>query len=160
MMRKFISLTALLLFVLAQAAFAAAPIEENSFETPEHEARYQDLIEVLRCPKCLNVNLAGSDAPIAALMRAEIREQLAEGRSDEEIKEFMVARYGEFVLYKPRLTAGTALLWFGPLILLLAGFFIVKRMLASQRADVTEARLSPEEQQKLQSLLGDDKGTR
>ena len=156
-MRKSCSVL-LLLLLLTPAAFAAAPIEDVSFDSPEQEARYEDLIEVLRCPKCLNVNLAGSDAPIAAIMRAEVREQLAEGRTDEEIKEFMVARYGEFVLYKPRLTAGTALLWFGPLILLLAGFFILQRVLASQRGAATEAALSPEERQKLQSLLGEDKG--
>src|SRR5688572_19881410 len=158
MMRNFLQVMLLLLF--AHGAFAAAPIEDVSFETPEMEARYKELIAVLRCPKCLNVNLAGSDAPIAAIMRAEVREQLAEGRSDDEIKEFMVARYGEFALYKPRLTAGTALLWFGPLLLLLGGLFILRRMLASQRSAITEAVLSAEERQKFQDLLGDDKGTR
>jgi cytochrome c-type biogenesis protein CcmH len=102
-------------------------------------------------------NLAGSDAPIAASLRAEIREQLAEGRSDDEIIEFMTARYGDFVLYRPRLTTGTALLWFGPLALLLAGLVILRRMLVAARntPSAGAGSLSPQEVQKLHALLND-----
>jgi cytochrome c-type biogenesis protein CcmH len=155
-MRRLLSLV-LFLAILAPRAFAAAPIEELSFATEEQEAHYHNLINELRCPKCLNVNLAGSDAPIAANMRAKIREQLAEGQSEEEIKEFWVARYGEFVLYRPRLSPATVALWFGPLMLLLAGFAIVRRMLASSRDAASEASLSSEEMQKLQTLLDGNK---
>lgn len=145
----------LLAFLLLGSAYAAAPIEDLTFASAEEEARYNKLIAELRCPKCLNSNLAGSDAPIAASLRAEIREQLAEGRSDAEIIEFMTARYGEFVLYRPRLSAGTALLWFGPLALLIAGFFILRRMLILQRGEPDPGTLSAEEQRKLQVLLND-----
>jgi cytochrome c-type biogenesis protein CcmH len=154
MMRR---LLPLLLLVLAPAffspaLFAAAPIEDVNFADAETQARYDKLIAELRCPKCLNSNLAGSDAPIAASLRTAIREQLDAGRSDDEIIDFMTARYGEFVLYRPRLTAGTALLWFGPLALLIAGFVVLRRMLAAARTGRDE-ELSPEELQKLQVLL-------
>lgn len=151
MMRR---LLPFLLLVLAPALFAAAPIEDVTFADAEQRARYDKLIAELRCPKCLNSNLAGSDAPIAASLRTAIREQIAEGRSDEEIIEFMTARYGDFVLYRPRLTVGTAALWFGPPALLLLGFFVLRRMLVAARAQRDED-LSPEELQKLQTLLND-----
>jgi cytochrome c-type biogenesis protein CcmH len=147
----------LFLALAATRVFAAAPIEDLTFPDADQEARYHDLIAELRCPKCLNVNLAGSDAPIAANMREKIREQLAEGLSDEEIEAFWVARYGEFVLYRPRVTMATAALWFGPLLLLLAGFFILRRMLVTSRNAVSETSLSVEEMQKLQTLLSDNK---
>ena len=143
--------------LLVAATCASAAIEELEFASEEQETRYHDLIDEMRCPKCLNANLSGSDAPIAADLRAEIKEQLQEGRSDDEIKDFMTARYGDFVLYRPRLNTSTALLWFGPLALLLAGFFIVRRMLATSRASTFDAILSPEEQQRLHVLLKDGK---
>jgi cytochrome c-type biogenesis protein CcmH len=145
---------AALMLVLATAAGAA--IEELEFTSEEQQARYENLIYELRCPKCLSGNLADSDAPIAADLRAEIYDQLQEGRSDEEIKEFMTVRYGDFILYRPRLNTGTALLWFGPLALLLAGFFIVRRMLAASRGSVDVA-LSPDEERQLHTLLKDGK---
>lgn len=150
----------LLLTLLAARAFAAAPIEDVSFPDAETEARYHELITVLRCPKCLNVNLAGSDAQIAADMRAKIRAQLADGLSDAEIKDFWVARYGEFVLYRPRLSTATAALWFGPFVLLIVGFLILRRMLATSRNTAVEASLSAEEALKLQTLLNGNKDAR
>lgn len=151
-------LPALFAFVLASTVHAAAPIEDLTFADAEQEARYDKLIEELRCPKCLNSNLAGSDAPIAASLRAEIREQLAEGRSDEEILDFMTARYGDFVLYRPPLRPDTLVLWFGPLALLIAGFLILRRMLVGARATKEEA-LDPDELRRLHTLL-DDKDAR
>jgi cytochrome c-type biogenesis protein CcmH len=158
-MRRFLQLV-LFLSLLATRAFAASPIEDVSFADAEQEARYKELITVLRCPKCLNANLAGSDAQIAADMRAKIREQLAEGLSDDEITDFWVARYGEFVLYRPRLSTATAALWFGPFVLLIAGFLILRRMLATSRNTAVEASLSAEEALKLQTLLNGNKDAR
>jgi cytochrome c-type biogenesis protein CcmH len=158
-MRRFLQLV-LFLSLLATRAFAASPIEDVSFADAEQEARYKELITILRCPKCLNANLAGSDAQIAADMRAKIREQLAEGLSDDEIKDFWVARYGEFVLYRPRLSTATAALWFGPFVLLIAGFLILRRMLATSRNTAVEASLSAEEALKLQTLLNGNKDAR
>ncbi len=158
-MRRLLSLV-LLLTLLASRAFAAAPIEDLSFPDAETEARYHELITVLRCPKCLNVNLAGSDAQIASDMRAKIREQLAEGLSNREIEDFWVARYGEFVLYRPRLSTGTAALWFGPFVLLIAGFLILRRMLATSRNAAAESSLSAEETLRLKTLLNGNKDAR
>lgn len=161
-MLKRVVLLVMLLLPLAQTR-AANAIEEVSFDNEEQLARYKTLIAELRCPMCLNANLAGSDAPIAADLRAQIQRQIQEGRSDDEILAYLVERYGEFILYKPRLHAATALLWFGPPILLLAGFFILRRMLGGSRKLAAEpAVLSAEEQQQLQSLLhgSDNKDSR
>lgn len=139
------------------AAGANAAIEELSFADEAERARYDKLVAELRCPKCLNSNLAGSDAPIAADLRAEIYEQINGGSSDDEIIDFMTARYGDFILYRPPLNTGTALLWFGPLLLLLGGLFIVRRMLANSSATDSDPGLSADEQRKLAALLDGDK---
>jgi cytochrome c-type biogenesis protein CcmH len=145
----------LCLALLAQVASAA--IEELKFASAAERERYETLVAELRCPKCLNSNLAGSDAPIAADLRNEIYEQISGGMSDDQIIEFMTARYGDFILYRPPLNAGTALLWFGPLALLLAGFVVLRRMLAASAASTSDAALSSDEQQRLAALLDTDK---
>jgi cytochrome c-type biogenesis protein CcmH len=156
-----ILLQRLLWIVLLLAALPSmAAIEELSFADETQRARYQTLIDELRCPMCLNSNLSGSDAPIAADLRAEIHRQILEGKSDEEILEFLVDRYGEFILYRPRLHIGTAVLWFGPPLLLLGGFFILRRMLVSNRQRSGEGdELSQSEQQQLRDLLASEKQT-
>lgn len=155
MMAKLFAIWVLFFFCFARGSFAA--IEELEFGSPEEEARYHHLIDVMRCPMCLNANLAGSDAPIAADLRAEIYKQIEEGRSDDEIIAFMRARYGDFIMYRPPLNIGTALLWFGPAVLLVLGFFVLRRLLKSARANNAQASLSIEELQKLNSLLDDSK---
>ncbi|HAN29169.1 MAG TPA: cytochrome c-type biogenesis protein CcmH, partial [Haliea salexigens] len=87
--------------MLLLSAYAAAVIETYEFSTPALEARYQLLSEELRCPKCQNQNIADSNAPISQDLRRLLHQQLEAGASDEEILEFMVARYGEFVRYRP-----------------------------------------------------------
>jgi cytochrome c-type biogenesis protein CcmH len=144
--------SALFLMLITLQVFGA--IQEYAFESEQEEDRFKKLIFEMRCPKCLNSNLAGSDAPIAADLRREIFDQITEGRSNDEIIEFMSSRYGDFILYRPRLTLATFFLWFGPVILLLAGFFIVRRMLmASQLAQQNETALSTDEQETLRKLL-------
>ena len=133
---------------------ALAAIEEYAFESEQHEDRFKKLTFEMRCPKCLNSNLAGSDAPIAADLRQEIYQQITEGRSNAEIVEFMSSRYGDFILYRPRLTLATSFLWFGPLFLLLAGLYIARRMMiASQLLQQNESALSAEEQKTLRRHL-------
>src|SRR5690606_26433566 len=103
---------------------------------------------------------SGSDAPIAADLRQEIYEQVMAGRSDEEIKDFMTERYGDFILYRPRVTPGTYLLWFGPPLLLLVGFFIALRLMRSSQATAEDDDLSQDEQRRLTRYLNantDDK---
>lgn len=147
----------LLLLLCLFARGAAAAIEELEFASAEDEARYQHLIDVMRCPMCLNANLAGSDAPIAADLRVEIYKQIQEGRSDDEIIAFMRARYGDFIMYRPPLNIGTVLLWFGPGVLLVFGFFVLRRLLSTARTGPAQETLSAEELQKLNALLSDGK---
>jgi len=149
-LRKYICVFLLLLFVAP--VFSA--IQEYAFESEQEEDRFKKLTYEMRCPKCLNSNLAGSDAPIAADLRQEIYKQITEGRSNDEIIDFMSSRYGDFILYRPRLTLATFFLWFGPAILLVAGLFIVRRMLlASALVQQNETALSTDEQETLRKLL-------
>lgn len=99
-----------------------------SFADRAEEARFRALVAELRCVMCQNQSLADSNAQIAHDLRHEVLDLMRQGRSDAEIERFLVARYGEFVLYKPRVESKTWLLWFGPALLLLAGGFVVARI--------------------------------
>ncbi|WP_426323244.1 cytochrome c-type biogenesis protein [Pseudoduganella sp. R-43] len=90
------------------------------------DARTMALAEELRCLVCQNQSLADSHAPLALDLRQQIHQQLAQGRSEQQVVDFMVQRYGDFVLYEPPLNASTALLWFGPMLLLAAGFLTLR----------------------------------
>tara|TARA_R110000772_G_scaffold141114_2_gene250358 strand:- start:4584 stop:5048 length:465 start_codon:yes stop_codon:yes gene_type:complete len=130
---------------------AGAVIETYEFSTPALEARYQLLSEELRCPKCQNQNIADSNAPISQDLRRLLHQQLEAGASDEEILEFMVARYGEFVRYRPAFNAATAVLWLAPLILLLAGVAGLLLILCGRRDGA--AALTEDDQAQLATLL-------
>ena len=108
-----------------------AVIETYAFSDPAHESRYQDMIAQLRCLVCQNQNLADSNAELAKDLRERTFEMINAGASDEDIVDFMIARYGDFVLYKPPLRLRTSLLWGGPfailLIALIVFFFTVQR---------------------------------
>jgi cytochrome c-type biogenesis protein CcmH len=136
-----------------------AAIETREFADEGQRQRYHDLAVELRCPKCQNQSIAESNSPIANDLRGEIYRLLGEGRSDEEIIEYMVARYGDFVLYDPPLSSRTALLWLGPGTLLLAGGVTVAFIVASRRRSQPEAAsaLSDAEQHRLAVLLRDAK---
>lgn len=138
-----------LLLVLATQAWAA--IDVYQFKTPEEEARFQSLISELRCPKCQNQNLAGSDAGIAHDLKTRTYQLMKEGKSDNEIRQYMIDRYGEFITYKPAVKSSTWLLWFGPFVLLvLVAVILIWRH--RQQPTVT-APLNPEEQARLAALL-------
>src|SRR5690625_309177 len=94
-------------------------IDAYEFDNEVDRKRYVSFIEEMRCPKCQNQNLSGSDSPIAADLRRELYFLIQDGRSDMEIVDFMVERYGEYILYRPRLSSATVLLWFGPVVLLI-----------------------------------------
>ena len=114
MSRLLLALSLLILPLAVQAV-----IETYEFSAPELEQRYQALSAELRCPKCQNQNIADSNAPIAQDLRRILFEQLEAGATDAEILDYMVARYGEFVRYRPEFSSATAALWLAPLILLL-----------------------------------------
>lgn len=106
------------LMSLSLQLFAAVdPVEFES--DPVLEKRYQLLTQTLRCPKCQNQSIAGSDAPIATDMRRKVEQMLREGQSDQKIEDFMIQRYGDYVTYDPPFKARTYVLWFGPPVFLL-----------------------------------------
>ena len=112
-----------------------AAIETYQFDSPEQEARFRQLGFELRCPKCQNQAIGDSDAEISGDLRAEVYRMLKDGATDDEIKEFMVARYGRYVLYNPPLDKHTLILWFGPAcLLILGGIFVGLRIRQSKKA--------------------------
>lgn len=112
-----------------------AAIETYQFDSPEQEARFRQLGYELRCPKCQNQAIGDSDAEISGDLRAEVYRMLKDGATDDEIKEFMVARYGRYVLYNPPLDKHTLILWFGPAVLfILGGIFVGLRIRQSKKA--------------------------
>jgi cytochrome c-type biogenesis protein CcmH len=152
------SLVRLLLCTLLVVAWpAGAVIETYEFSDPALEERYQLLSAELRCPKCQNQNIADSNAPIAQDLRKLLHQQLEEGAGDEQILEYMVARYGEFVRYRPRFAGATAMLWLAPIILLLLGVAVVLLTLRGRRRvpSPDEAGLTVVDKQRVEELLAE-----
>ena len=155
--RFFVSLRAVLFLCGLMCLPAWAVIEVDRLSSPELSERYQQLVAVYRCPKCQNQNLAESNSPISIDLRTEIRRLLEEGASDTQISDYLVARYGEFVLYRPRVQASTYLLWLAPAVLLLLGLLIVVFIVRRQKRGIsaTKTALSGAEQAALHALLSD-----
>ncbi|MEE8875781.1 cytochrome c-type biogenesis protein [Pseudomonas helleri] len=151
---------AVLVCGLALTGIAHAAIDTYEFANDAERARFRELTQELRCPKCQNQDLADSNAPIATDLRREIFRMLGEGKDNQQIIDFMVDRYGDFVRYKPALTSKTLVLWFGPLALLVGGVVvigvIVGRRRRTARAEASDT-LSAEERQRLDSLLDKNK---
>ena len=145
-----------LLATVPAAAFAkeAAPAADD----PVLEQRLMTLAGELRCLVCQNQTLADSQAELAADMRNEIRMQMRRGASDQDVVAYLVARYGDFVLYRPPLKAKTLLLWSGPAILLLIGVFLLMRSLARRRKHAVEEPLTEAARARARALLGLNKG--
>lgn len=153
-------MTAVLLLVLALPAYAneAAPAAQD----PVLEQRVMRLAADLRCLVCQNQSIADSQADLAIDLKNQVRSQMQAGKSDAEIREYMVARYGDFVLYKPPLKSTTALLWAGPFVLLVAGGLTLGFYLRRRRERLTESKLTPEQRVRADALLraGQEGGTR
>ncbi|AZC17134.1 MULTISPECIES: cytochrome c-type biogenesis protein [Pseudomonas] len=134
---------------------AQAAIDTYQFANDGERERFHELTKELRCPKCQNQDIADSNAPIAADLRKEIFRMLGEGKDNQQIIDFMVDRYGDFVRYNPALTGKTALLWFGPAGLLLGGMVIIAVIVRRRRAQRSDSpnTLSAEERQRLDQLL-------
>jgi cytochrome c-type biogenesis protein CcmH len=123
----------LLAVMIFWSAQSLAVIETYEFSSPGLEARYKALSQELRCPKCQNQNIADSNAPISRDLRAIVHEQLEAGATDEEIIDFLVDRYGEFVRYRPGVDANTLWLWSAPLILLVMAVAVVVTQIRKDR---------------------------
>lgn len=123
----------LLFLIIFWSAQSLAVIETYEFSTPDLELRYKALSQELRCPKCQNQNIADSNAPISRDLRAIVHEQLEAGATDEEIIDFLVDRYGEFVRYRPGMDSNTLWLWSAPLILLVMAVAVVLTQIRKDR---------------------------
>jgi len=143
---------------LGIAAFSAqgkeaAPLADD----PLVEKRLLAITTELRCLVCQNQTIADSNADLANDFRREIRKLIAEGKSDQEILDFMVARYGDFVRYRPPMKGTTVLLWAGPGVLLILGLTVLIRFLRRRNSAISDAALSADEQQQVAALLAADR---
>ena len=123
-------------------------IDAFEFEDEAERLRYSGLIAEFRCPKCLNTNLSGSDAPVARDLRRTVYRLVDEGMTDDQVRRYLQARYGDFVLYDPPVRANTWILWFGPPLLLLAGILVLRRI----GSRMTRVSLSDEERERLEAI--------
>ena len=136
--------------------WAASPVDVYQFDTPEQQARYKGLTDEFRCPKCLNTNIAGSDAPIAQDLRRTVhRLVVSEGYTDEAVRDYLQARYGDFVLYNPPLTSRTALIWLMPVVLGALGLWVLFILLSRARRQTT-VTLGAAEQSRLREILEEE----
>jgi cytochrome c-type biogenesis protein CcmH len=143
------------LFLTSTAAVASSTTEAAIANDPVAEKRLLALSEELRCLVCQNQNIADSNAELAQDLRREIRGMIKEGKSDKEIIDFMVVRYGDFVLYRPPVKGTTLLLWGGPVVLLVLGIFILVRYQRrrAERVAAEDRPLSADEARRAEALL-------
>jgi len=143
----------ILVFTLAGfgvSAWSAGQVDIYEFPSEAFEARYRALIDEFRCPKCLNTNLSGSDAPIAQDLRRTVHRLIVEeGYDDQQIRDFLQARYGDFVLYDPPFKPGTWALWLTPVLLAVLGVWVLFRVLRPR----AHAGLSAEDQARVREIL-------
>jgi cytochrome c-type biogenesis protein CcmH len=145
----------LLVFILLIPCLAAAEEARPLADNPQIEARLKTLAVELRCLVCQNQTLADSNAPLAEDLRREVREMIAKDMSDREIIDFLVQRYGDFVLYRPPWKASTTLLWLGPFLLLIAGATGLVLALRRRQKKLTDVTLSEEEHNRVAQLLSE-----
>ena len=157
---KRVSLLALVLLLSAPALSWAAVQPDEMLQNPALEARARTLSQELRCMVCQNESIDDSDAPLAHDLRVLVRERLKAGDSDPQVLDYLVARYGEFVLLKPRLSWRTAILWGLPPGLLLGGLALLVVAAARRRGRVQEPTpdLTPAERARLKKILADSPG--
>ncbi|WP_250657695.1 cytochrome c-type biogenesis protein [Alkalimarinus coralli] len=147
-----------LCLLLSMSAIADEGADTLEFKSDEQRSQYQRLTEELRCPKCQNQNIADSNAPIAKDLRNEVHRMILEGDNEEQIVDFMVERYGNFVVYKPKFDTTTYLLWLGPACIAMLGLVIVVISARKKRraSDTEGSALSQEEKNQLSNILSED----
>ncbi|WP_116474018.1 cytochrome c-type biogenesis protein [Zobellella maritima] len=147
----------LLLPLLWLAQPAQAAIDVYEFDSPQQETLFRELTRELRCPKCQNQDIADSNAELARDLRDKTYQMVSEGHSKQEVKDYMVARYGNFILYRPPLMASTLILWLGPVLVILIGLALVILRTRKAPTKVGQAGLDDAEKQRLADLLNKDK---
>ena len=154
-MRKFLLLFWTILILPCQVM---AAIDVYEFPSENERKRYQKFLEELRCPKCKNNNLADTNSEIADDLRRELHKMVLEGKTNDEIIDFMVSRYGDFVLYRPPVQGNTIALWAGPFVFLLIGLGAVAWVvLRRKKLSASDAELTEEEQRQLAAILESEK---
>lgn len=139
--------------ICMQSVYVGAAIDAYSFPNDDMRKRYNSLIDELRCPQCLNTNLAGSDSMISKDLRREVHRLVLDGKSDDEVRDFMQQRYGDFILYKPQVKASTYVLWFGPLVLFFIAVVVLVKLVSRRRNAPDKNVLTEVEQNRLDQLL-------
>jgi len=130
-----------------------AAIEVYQFDDIEKTNRFKSFTEELRCPKCQNQNIADSNAEIAQDLRTKLQQMLIADKTDDEIVQYMVNRYGDFVLYEPKVDPQTYLLWFGPIFLLIVAFFVIYGIIHVRNKNASNNQLNTDQQEQLDKLL-------
>ncbi|MGR5151762.1 cytochrome c-type biogenesis protein [Photobacterium swingsii] len=158
MMKRLSILFASILLVFTAALPVYAAIEVHSFDNIEQEETFQELTATLRCPKCQNNTIGDSEAPLAQDMRQKVYDMLQQGKEKQDIVDYMIARYGNFVTYEPPVMLSTIILWLGPLLFIAIGFTVL--VMRSRRTTVTDnteqtVDLDEQEAQRLKLLLAE-----
>ncbi len=149
----------LILFLCLLPTFTYAGEAKDLAKNPAIEKRMVDLAQNLRCLVCQNESLASSHAELAEDLRQEVREMMEKGKSDKEIVAYLVARYGDFVLYNPPVQRNTLLLWFGPFVMLLIGAVLLAFQVRKRRRTIQDVVLTPEAQERATALLNEEGNT-
>ena len=140
-------------FIVCIGMTAYGVEEVYQFDTDEQRQRFSELTFELRCPKCQNQNIADSNAPIAEDLRGEVSRLIKEGKDNEAVVQFMVDRYGEFVLYEPRFNVKTSFIWLVPAVLLLIGLVVLVSVSRSRKQVHESKELDSKERERLAQLL-------
>ncbi len=146
----------LIVIILCGFSFAYAAINPVEFETQEQTERYQKLIAELRCLVCQNQNLADSNADLAVDLKNIVIEKIQAGESDQQILDFMTARYGDFVLYKPPLKSSTWLLWLGPSAFLIIGLVILVVYVRRSKNSSSNLQPTPQQREQIRKMLDNE----
>jgi cytochrome c-type biogenesis protein CcmH len=148
-MKKLIFTFFLIFSVFTPAVYSA--IDTFEFENSAQEKTFHDLTKVLRCPKCQNQNISDSNAELAKDLRNKTYQLVKEGKTEDEVIDYMVARFGNFVRYDPPITPATIFLWLGPVLFILFGFIVLFKQ--AQKKSKTEDELDSEEERRLKKIL-------
>ena len=150
-MKRSVIYSFLLVFILSSLPIQAR-VAAYEFDTPEQEAAYKEMVNELRCLVCQNQNIADSNAELAQDLKRKTYEMVMQGKDKNEIADFMVQRYGDFVLYRPPVSNTTLLLWSGPFIIFVIGIIVLIRVIKSKQRDQSN-QLTAEEKAKAEDML-------
>ncbi|PMM57865.1 cytochrome c-type biogenesis protein [Vibrio lentus] len=140
------------------ASVTAAPIEFHEFDTVDQEQQFKDLSNTLRCPKCQNNTIGDSNAELAVDLRQKVYEMTKDGKSEQEIIDYMIARYGNFVTYNPPLTLATSILWVGPFSVVVLGFGLIVLRSRKSKSKAVESNkdCDADKEARLKALLDEE----